>query len=56
METNTIADSAQDFSNSQGSNGWYYGYYSDDLTAESFKQLPYFYNENDIESGWWHAG
>jgi hypothetical protein len=35
-----VADSYNDFSGTQGTNGWYYGYYSGNLTASTFTLFP----------------
>lgn len=45
--TQVIADSVNDFSSSQGSGGWRYGYYDGSLTPSTFKELSW------NPSGWW---
>jgi hypothetical protein len=46
---NVLADSVADFSLTQGSNNWFYGYYgSDDLTPAGFTLL------DSTEGGFWH--
>lgn len=37
-----LADSIADFSGVQGQAGWHYGYYSGDLTTDSFQEMPSF--------------
>lgn len=37
-----IADSVSEFSDTQGQDGWYYGYYDGDLTPDTFKLLPHY--------------
>ena len=45
----SLADSVADFSLTQGSNNWYYGYYpADDLTASGFTLL------DSTEGDFWH--
>jgi hypothetical protein len=39
-EATIIADSVSEFSGTQGSNGWYYGYYDGGLTPSTFKLMP----------------
>ncbi len=50
-----IADSFNDYSNIQGQNDWYYGYYDGTLTAETFKLLPNYDGtgiQNNVTLGW----
>ena len=37
-----IANSILDFSQVQGANGWFYGYYRDPFTPSTFTELPHF--------------
>jgi hypothetical protein len=36
----TLADSVNDYSSTQGTNNWWYGYYDGNLTPSTFKLLP----------------
>jgi hypothetical protein len=48
-----LADSVSGFSNTQGENGWYYGYVEPDF-ADSFVEMPTF-NEGGADPGWYAA-
>jgi hypothetical protein len=57
--TNVLADSERDFSGTQGSTNWYYGYYDSDLKASSFKQFNWFYEyyyQSTLVSIWLDTG
>jgi hypothetical protein len=53
----TIANSQTDFSGTQGSNNWTYGYYSSPFTPATFQEMPHFDGtEWDIQQssgGYW---
>ncbi|MBN2295452.1 MAG: hypothetical protein JXM70_23680 [Pirellulales bacterium] len=51
----TIADSVSEFSETQGQDGWYFGYYDGDLTADTFKLLPNYDGvgiQDNVTLGW----
>ena len=59
-----VADSVADFSDTQGLNGWWYGYYDGNLTAATFKLLPsyqvyweepmwYFQHPQEVADSYW---
>ena len=57
MENALIADSTNDFSNQQGSNGWFYGYYpfttdgdSTYNSSDDFVEMPFY----DSNPGFWY--
>lgn len=54
MLTFKLADSVEDFSGTQGKDGWQYGYYSGVLTSNTFKLLPEYFANTDLKTSWWH--
>ena len=46
-----VADSVAEFSDVQGTDNWYYGYYDGDLSPETFKLMPVY---GDMSLGVWN--
>ena len=50
-----LTDCVQDFSQTQGEAGWYYGYYTSPFTPDTFRELELFGMDSYHNVGWMHS-
>src|SRR4051812_26320642 len=50
-----LTDCVQDFSQTQGEAGWYYGFYTPPFTPNTFQQLELFGTDINRKIGWMHS-
>src|SRR4051812_42687826 len=55
LSAQVITDTARDFSNVQGSNGWTYGFYTTPFTLNTFQALEIYETNSGGHAGWMHV-